>query len=94
MRNDPVELEKLVENYETTLSDLINQHAPINKRRMKIRQQAPWYNEGIAEAETESRKEVEEIEIDILKKKKNTVTFIMNKARKEFYVKFYRQEYL
>ena len=95
VRSNPTELEKLVENYEATLSSLVNQHAPIYTRRVRMRQQVPWYNKEIAEAKRERRRAERRwrkskltSDFQDFKKKKNTLIFIMNKARKKFYANF------
>ena len=42
------DLEKLVENYERTLSSMINHHASIKNKKIMARPQVPWYTEEIA----------------------------------------------
>ena len=44
----------LVDCYESTLSGLLEKHAPIKKRVVTIRPAAPWYNDQIR---TEKQKE-------------------------------------
>ena len=55
-RRSPDNLEKLVENYGTILSRLINNYAPIKTKRVTTRPQVPWYNEEIALAKRQRRK--------------------------------------
>ena len=55
-RRSPDNLEKLVENYGTILSRLINNYAPIKTKRVTTRPHVPWYNEEIALAKRQRRK--------------------------------------
>ena len=56
-RRSPDDLEKLVENYGRMLSRLINYHAPIKTKRVTTRPQVPLYNEEIALAKRQRRKD-------------------------------------
>lgn len=56
-RRSPDYLEKLVENYGRMLSRLINYHAPIKTKRVTTRPQVPLYNEEIALAKRQRRKD-------------------------------------
>ncbi|XP_038062322.1 uncharacterized protein LOC119732790 [Patiria miniata] len=50
------DLNQLVHQYESTLKDLLNQHAPLISRNISCRPHAPWYNEHIHKAKQELRK--------------------------------------
>ena len=89
------DLYHLVDEYQETLSRLIDHHAPIKEKFIRTRSQVPWYNEEIAKAKKERRK-AERVwrrsghksDFAIFKKKKNHATYIINKARKAFYSAF------
>ena len=88
------DLDHLVDEYQETLSRLIDHHAPIKEKVIKSRPQVPWYEE-IAKAKRERRK-TERVwrrsglksDFAIFKKKKNQATYIINKARKAYYSEF------
>ena len=56
-RRSPDDLEKLVENYGRMLFRLINYDAPIKTKRVTTRPQVPLYNEEIALAKRQRRKD-------------------------------------
>ena len=93
--HSPASLEKFVKNYESTLSNLIDHHAPIKTKTVRSRPQVPWYNEEIAVTKKQGRK-VEKIwrrskltsDHSLFKAKRNHATFLINKARKAFYADF------
>lgn len=86
-----IDLDHLVDEYQETLSRLIDHHAPLKEKVIRSKSQVPWYNEKIAMAKRERRK-AERVwrrsgyksDFAIFKKKKNHVTYIINKARKAF----------
>ena len=81
--------------YTTTLAALLDRHAPLETRRRVTRLVVPWYNETIDNAKGE-RKEAErkwrkiKAADDLLdfKSKRNHVTYLMNKVRRDFYSEF------
>ena len=81
--------------YTTTLAALLDRHAPLKTRRRVTRPVVPWYNKTIDNAKGE-RKEAErkwrkiKAADDLLdfKSKRNHVTYLMNKARRDFYSEF------
>ena len=85
------DLAHLVDEYQETLSRLIDHHAPIKEKAIRTRSQVPWYNEEIAKAKRERRK-AERVwrrsghksDFAIFKKKNNHATYIINKARKAY----------
>ncbi|XP_072050218.1 uncharacterized protein [Amphiura filiformis] len=48
--------ETLVEQYNTTLLDILNQHAPLVKRSVVLRPHAPWYSDALRAAKQEKRR--------------------------------------
>ena len=48
----------LVENFEITLTNLLDTHAPIKKRIITFRSYAPWYNDSI-DVEKRKRRKLE-----------------------------------
>ena len=53
-----MDLVPLVENFETTLTSLLDTHAPIKKRTITLRPYAPGYNDSIDD-ETKKRRRLE-----------------------------------
>ena len=90
--DEPSQLVALSTLYDDTLTRLLNQHAPLLKRRVRIRAQVPWYSKEIAEARRQRRR-AERVwrrtrltsDFNLFKKKKNYATFVMNKARQSYY---------
>ncbi|XP_072017007.1 uncharacterized protein [Amphiura filiformis] len=62
IRNSPLstdpadDLSSLVLNYEKTLGDLLNKHAPLKSKSMVLRPNAPWYDENLRSAKQEKRR--------------------------------------
>ena len=85
----PRDPEELVNQFNSTLSSVIDQHAPLKTKTVKTRPQVPWYSEEIALAKRR-RQKAEKKPADLLlsNKMKYHATFIMNRARKEFYADF------
>ena len=48
----------LVANFEITLTNLLDRHAPIKKRTITLRPYAPWYNDSI-DVEKKKRRKLE-----------------------------------
>jgi len=89
------DLDHLVDDYQDTLSRLIDHHAPVKEKVIKTRPPVPWYDEKIAKAKRERRKAERvwrrsglKCDFAISKKKKNHATHIINEARKAFYSDF------
>ena len=47
LRNPPTELNDLVECYDSTISDIFEQHAPVQEKEIVLRPHAPWYTDSI-----------------------------------------------
>ncbi|CAB3987917.1 Hypothetical predicted protein, partial [Paramuricea clavata] len=92
-------LDKLVCSYNTVLSSITNSHAPLITKVVRSRPQVPWYNQEIAEAKRKRRR-AERVwrrsgsaeDLLVFKRLKNHVTYISNKARKQFYVNFINEQ--
>lgn len=89
------DLDAYAREYTTTLSALLDRHAPLKTRRRVTRPVVPWYNETIDNAKRERRKAERKwrktkATDDLLdfKSKRNHMTYLMNKARREFYSEF------
>lgn len=54
--NSPNTLDDLVECYNSTLSSLLDRHAPLLTKRFKIRPLVPWFNNDIKQARKERRR--------------------------------------
>ena len=91
------DLDAYAREYTTTLSVLLDldQHAPLKTRRRVTRPVVPWYNETIDNAKRECKKaerkwrktKASDDLIDF-KSERNHVTYLMNKARRDFYSEF------
>ena len=53
---DPCDLDALVGRYGTTLSRVIDCHAPLKAKTVKVRPTVPWYNDEIKAAKRLRRK--------------------------------------
>ena len=91
------DLDAYAREYTTTLSVMLDldQHAPLKTRRRVTRPVVPWYNETIDNAKRECKKaerkwrktKASDDLIDF-KSERNHVTYLMNKARRDFYSEF------
>ena len=55
-QNTPDTLDELVNNYNTTLAQALDRHAPLRTKVIRSRPLAPWFNEEIKAARREKRK--------------------------------------
>ncbi|XP_044167945.1 cilia- and flagella-associated protein 91-like isoform X1 [Acropora millepora] len=53
-----IQTEHIKRNFEITLTNLLNTHAPIKKRAITLRPYAPWYNDSI-DVEKRKRRKLE-----------------------------------
>ena len=89
------DLDAYAREYTTTLSALLDRHAPLKTRRRVTRPVVPWYIETIDNAKRERKKaerkwrktKAADYLLDF-KSKRNHVTYLMNKARRDFYSEF------
>ena len=86
------DMDAFAREYNTILSILLDQHAPLKTRRRIIRPVVPWYNEIIdnakrqrKKAERKWRKTKAADDLLDFKSKRNHATLLMNKARRDFY---------
>ena len=84
--------EKLVDLYNNTLRLLLDRHAPITSKKVVFRPNIPWINNNIIKAKRQRRKAERkwrstrcESDLILFKKSRNYVTFLMNKARQDYY---------
>ena len=89
------DLDAYAREYTTTFSALLERHAPLKTRRRVTRPVVLWYNETIDNAKRERKKAERKwrktkAADDLLdfKSKRNHVTYLMNKARRDFYSEF------
>ena len=89
------DLNDYAKEYNTTLSELLDRHAPQRTRTRVTRPVVPWYNEDIDQAKRARRKAERKwrrtrlpSDFEDYKKKRNYATNLMNKARQEFYTHF------
>ena len=89
------ELEAYVNAYNSTLSALLDKHAPLRTRTRVSRPMVPWYSNEIDDAKRSRRKAERKwrrtrlpVDFADFKRKRNKVTNLMNKALEEFYYKF------
>ncbi len=86
------DLNKLVNDYNTTLRSILDKHAPIRKRQMVVRHHEPWFTDAI-KAEKLRRKKLERTwranrtteSREEFTRQRNHVSTIMHKARTGFY---------
>ena len=91
----PTLLTDLVRSYNTTLSSLLDEHAPPCTRAIVSRPSVPWFNEEIRSAKRQRRRSERKWKLSNLdadfqafKTIKNKTTYIMNNARRQFYTEF------
>ena len=87
-----VTVESAVRYYESSLIDILNKHAPISTRSVRLRPSSPWFNEGIREAR-QSRRRLERkwhrtkstTDRELYNQQKNVVCRLVNKAKTSHY---------
>jgi transcription initiation factor IIF auxiliary subunit len=91
----PEDRDRLVNVYNSNLTSMIDKHAPLTTKSVKARSQVPWYDHDKAAAKRKRRKAERiwrkskaEDDLQLFKRLKNLVTYISNKARREFYAQF------
>ena len=92
LRDLPQDLDERVQFFNTTLSDLMEKHAPEQEKVVKLRPYAPWYNNRIQQAKQERRKAERrwkktglEIDQQIVKEKHRLVQNMCAEAKKKYY---------
>lgn len=89
------DLNKIVADYNSTLSNLLNHHAPLKSKTVRKRPSVPWYTAEIGAAKRLRRKAERKwrrsgLHEDFIafKSQRNRTTYLMNAARKAFYADF------
>ena len=97
-QDPPSEPDKLVDCYNRTLGELLDQHAPLKKKTVTVRPQVPWYSEEIREAKRERRRAERRwrstgspADFESFKRHKNRVTHLLNDAKSTFLAEFIDQ---
>ena len=92
---DPCDLDAIVRRYNTTLSKVIDCHAPLKTKTVNVRPAVPWYNDEIKvakrlrrKAERTWRRTRSVSDLNIFKSHRNRMTYLMNQARQAFYTNF------
>ena len=95
IQDSPDNLDDLVNLYNTTLSEILDCHAPLVTKTIKVRPLVPWYDDDIKDARRERRRAERRwrrtrnsSDLTNFKAKKNYATYLMNVARKRFYTDF------
>ncbi|CAB4033811.1 Hypothetical predicted protein [Paramuricea clavata] len=91
----PEEIDAVVKEYNSILTHLTDYHAPLKTKIIRARTSAPWYSAEIdtakrqrRKAERAWRKSKSLTDFKLFKIKKNYVTYLINKARREYYSDF------
>ena len=91
----PDNVDDLTTSYNNVLRDILDQHEPIKTKNITVRPRVPWYIDEVKNAKTSRRKAENEWrkskllqDLNCFKRNKNNVTFLMNKARREYYPNF------
>ena len=91
-------LDDLVSCYNSTLSMLIESHAPLKSKTVVNRPRVPWFNDSIKAAIRERRKAERKwrttkdpTHYSVFKQKKNHATLLMNQARCTYYNEFIKK---
>lgn len=86
------EIDNLVREYNSTLKNITDHHAPLKTKVLRARPSAPWYSAEIyaakrrrRKAERAWRKSKSEASFKLFKPLRNYVTHLINKARIEYY---------
>ena len=80
-------VDKLAKDYNSTLSMLIDCHAPLKFKTVRGRHSVPWYTAEIGAAKRLRRK-AERRWRKTGRAQRNRVTYIMNAAKKDLYTNF------
>ncbi|CAB4032648.1 Hypothetical predicted protein, partial [Paramuricea clavata] len=94
-QSPPDDIDELVACYNATLKSVLDKHAPLKNKVIIERTRVPWFNEEIKEAKRKRRKVERKwrdtrlaADLADFKQKRNVVTRLMNKARREFHSEF------
>ena len=87
-------LDGLVNAYNNTLKSALDHHAPVITKTVVKRPTVPWFNVEVKSAKKEKRKwRRTRLHIDLLdfKAKKNLATYVIKKARSDYYTDFIKE---
>ena len=87
------DLSELTSSYNSTLTSLLDKHAPMKEKVVVCRQRLPWFNSEIikicykdeAKGGKEKAKDKSQQDFRAFKGARNRATFVMNGARCEYY---------
>ena len=86
------DINELTSSYNSTLTSLLDKHAPIKEKVVVCRQRLPWFNSEIKcaiktrrKAERKWRRTKSQQDFRAFKGARNRATFVMNGARCEYY---------
>ena len=89
------DIDALVQDYNSTLRNLTDRHAPLKTKTMKARSNAPWYSAEIDAAKRRRRKAERTwrkskllADFKLFKTQRNYVTHLINEARRAYYTDF------
>ena len=92
---DNLDVNTLAESYNSTLTTILDRHAPLIEKSITVRPRVPWFNDNIKEAKRQRRKlerrwrssglESDRVEFTSMR---NWTTHLMDKARREYYTDF------
>ena len=88
-------LDELVSQFNNTLRALLDRHAPVKRKHIHARPYAPWLTDVIGHAKRKKRKAERRwrasrspLDLALFRSQRNHVTYLMNKARREYYTNF------
>ena len=83
---------ELVHQYNQSLSNILDNHAPLKTKYVTDRTDTPWYNEEVLEAKREKRRAERRylknrltVNLEILRQARSRVNALCKKAKSEFY---------
>ena len=87
--NSSSEIEAMAEQYQDTLSNLLDQHAPLTTKIIKVRNMVPWYNDEIKQAKR-TRRQLESLtkfpcDHDRFKKQRKIVSQTLQSVKSNYY---------
>ena len=92
MHDPPDELNQLVQTFNTTLSDLMEKHAPEKVKVIRLRPHAPWYDDSVQKLKQERRKAERkwkktrlEIDKQIIRDKHKLVQKVCDSLKERYY---------
>lgn len=88
-------LDELVSQFNNTLRALLDRYAPVKRKHIHARPYAPWLTDEIRRAKRKKRKAERRwrasrspLNLALFRSQRNHVTYLMNKARREYYTDF------